>query len=78
MAKKFNVDTNRLLTGHNTEELTNYFIGTMANSTLVQDFAGNYGNELIIQYLIIIKYFRVAKFIYKLIFNGQVLTDSDK
>ncbi|WP_206665678.1 helix-turn-helix domain-containing protein [Bacillus cereus] len=50
LAEEFNVDTNMILTGHSTEELTNYVTGTMAVSTWVQSFADTYGYELVAQF----------------------------
>ncbi|HDR7806282.1 TPA: helix-turn-helix transcriptional regulator [Bacillus cereus] len=79
LAKEFNVDTNMILIGHSTEELTNYVTGTMAVSTWVQSFADNFGYELVAQFLnndLDIE--ELLNSNVKLKFNGQVLTDSDK
>lgn len=79
LANEFNVDTNMILTGHSTEELTNYVTGTMAVSTWVQIFADNFGYELVAQFLnndLDIE--ELLNSNVKLKFNGQVLTDSDK
>ncbi|PEA92921.1 DNA-binding protein [Bacillus cereus] len=79
LAKEFNVDTNMILTGHSTEELTNYVTGTMAVSTWVQSFADNFGYELVAQFLN--NDLNIEELLnpnVKLNFNGQVLTNSDK
>ena len=79
LATELNVDSNMILTGHSTEELTNYVTGTMAVSTWVQIFADNFGYELVAQFLnndLNIEELLNSKV--KLNFNGQVLTDSDK
>ncbi len=79
MAKEFNVDTNMILTGHSTEELTNYVTGTMAVSTWVQSFADNFGYELVAQFLNNdLNIEELLNSNVKLNFNGKILTDSDK
>lgn len=68
-----------ILTGHSTEELTNYVTGTMAVSTWVQSFADNFGYELVSQFLNNdLNIEELLNSNVKLNFNGRVLTDSDK
>ncbi|MGG2093125.1 helix-turn-helix transcriptional regulator [Bacillus sp. S13(2024)] len=79
LAEEFNVDTNMILTGHSTEELSNYVTGTMAVSAWVQSFADTYGYELVAQFLNNdLNIEELLNSNVKLTFNGQVLTDSDK
>lgn len=79
LAKEFNVDTNIILTGHSTEELTNYVTGTMAVSTWVQSVADSFGYELVAQFLNNdLNIEELLNSNVKINFNGQVLTDSDK
>ncbi|WP_256146146.1 helix-turn-helix domain-containing protein [Bacillus thuringiensis] len=79
LANQFNVDTNMILTGHSTEELTNYVTGTMAVSTWVQSFADSFGYELVAQFLNNdLNIEELLNSNVKLNFNGRVLTDSDK
>lgn len=79
LAKVFNVDPNIILTGHSKEEVANYLTGTMAISTLVQDFAETHGYEVVTQFLNNnLNIEELLKSNIKLNFNGQVLTDSDK
>lgn len=79
LAKAFNVDTNMILTSHNKEEIANYLTGTMAISTLVQNFAETYGDNIVVQFFN--NNLNIEELLnsnIKLNFNGQVLTDSDK
>ncbi|WPA84416.1 helix-turn-helix domain-containing protein [Bacillus cereus] len=79
LAKAFNVDTNMILTSHNKEEIANYLTGTMAISTLVQNFAETYGDDIVVQFFN--NNLNIEELLnsnIKLNFNGQVLTDSDK
>ncbi|HDX9690599.1 DNA-binding protein [Bacillus thuringiensis] len=79
LATELNVDSNMILTGHSTEELTNYVTGTMAVSTWVQSFADNFGYELVAQFLNNdLNLEELLNSNVKLNFNGQVLTDTDK
>ncbi|AFU11918.1 helix-turn-helix transcriptional regulator [Bacillus cereus] len=79
LATELNVDSNMILTGHSTEELTNYVTGTMAVSTWVQSFADNFGYELVAQFLNNdLNIEELLNSNVNLNFNGQVLTDSDK
>lgn len=79
LATELNVDSNMILTGHSTEELTNYVTGTMAVSTWVQNFADNFGYELVAQFLNNdLNIEELLNSSVKLNFNGQILTDSDK
>ncbi|ANP80423.1 hypothetical protein BAQ53_05995 [Bacillus sp. B25(2016b)] len=79
LAKAFNVNTNMILTSHNKEEIANYLTGTMAISTLVQNFAETYGDDIVVQFFN--NNLNIEELLnsnIKLNFNGQVLTDSDK
>lgn len=68
-----------ILTGHSTEELTNYVTGTMAVSTWGESFADNFGYELVAQFLNNdLNIEELLNSNVKLNFNGQVLTNSDK
>ncbi len=79
LATELNVDSNMILTGHSTEELTNYVTGTMAVSTWVQSFADNFGYELVAQFLNNdLNIEELLNSNVKLNFNGKTLTDSDK
>ncbi|PEF25933.1 DNA-binding protein [Bacillus thuringiensis] len=79
LATELNVDSNMILTGHSTEELTNYVTGTMAVSTWVQSFADNFGYELVAQFLNNdLNIEELLNSNVKLNFNGRILTDSDK
>lgn len=79
LATELNVDSNMILTGHSTEELTNYVTGTMAVSTWVQIFADNFGYELVAQFLNNdLNIEELLNSNVKLNFNGRILTDSDK
>ncbi|MFQ6421321.1 MULTISPECIES: helix-turn-helix domain-containing protein [unclassified Bacillus (in: firmicutes)] len=79
LARAFNVDTNMILTGHSDEAITNYLTGTMAISTLVQNFADAYGYELVAQFFdnrLDIEDLLNSDM--KITFNNQVLTKDDK
>ncbi|QRY18167.1 helix-turn-helix transcriptional regulator [Bacillus cereus] len=79
LATELNVDSNMILTGHSTEELTNYVTGTMAVSTWVQSFADNFGYELVAQFLNNdLNIEELLNSNVKVNFNGRILTDSDK
>ncbi len=79
LATELNVDSNMILTGHSTEELTNYVTGTMAVSTWVQTFADNFGYELVAQFLNNdLNIEELLNSNVQLKFNGQTLTNSDK
>ncbi|MDF9507330.1 helix-turn-helix transcriptional regulator [Bacillus cereus] len=79
LAKEFNVDTNMILTGHSNEEVTNYLTGTKAISTLVQNFADTYGDELVAQFFD--NRLNIEDLLnsdIKITFNNQVLTKNEK
>lgn len=61
------------------EEIANYLTGTMAISTLVQNFAETYGDDIVVQFFN--NNLNIEELLnsnIKLNFNGPVLTDSDK
>ncbi len=79
LATELNVDSNMILTGHSTEEITNYLTGTMAISTLIQSFAETYGYELVAQFFD--NRLNIEDLLnsdMKITFNNQVLTKDEK